>query len=473
MKIGVYGGSFNPIHLMHKEIVLNLLNKGYVDRIIILPTGNYYRKKNLLKGQERIKMIELAFKDDKRVSVSDYEFKNNLISTYRSLDYIKENNKNDKIYFIMGADNLISFNTWKKYEYILDTYNLIIIDRDLDYKDKYEEFSKYKGELILAKDIVTKNISSSVIRDSFYNNKTDEIKEFLDESVFNYINKQGFYKKGYKEAIKETNLTDEEFLSKYNDREYEKVSVTTDIVLFSVSDIEKSNYRYVDKKVFSVLLTKRNTHPYLNKWNLPGGFLSIDETLLDCAKRVLFTETNLENIYLEQLYTFSNLDRDPRTRVLSSSYMGLVDKSKLTSELDENARFFNLELNKNNDIIRLSFTNMEEKFECVVKEIKDKYGIISYEEIDNDYLAFDHLITIITSINRLKNKVEYSDIIFNIMPEYFTLKELQLVYEAILNKKLIDPVFRREIASKVIKTDKTKKDGGHRPSSLYKYNNCN
>ena len=104
-----------------------------------------------------------------------------------------------------------------------------------------------------------------------------------------------------------------------------------------------------------------------------------------------------------------------------------------------------------------------------MEQIKDKYGVISYKEIDNQYLAFDHLLTIVTSINRLKNKVEYSDLVFHMMPKYFTLKELQLVYEAILNKKLIDPVFRREMASKVKKSNRTKNDGGHRPSSLYSY----
>ena len=103
-------------------------------------------------------------------------------------------------------------------------------------------------------------------------------------------------------------------------------------------------------------------------------------------------------------------------------------------------------------------------------EVKDKYGIISYKEVENDYLAFDHLLSIVTSINRLKNKIEYSDLVFHVMPKYFTLKELQLVYEAILNKKLLDPAFRRIIEPKVRKTDKVKTGGGHRPSVLFTYN---
>jgi hypothetical protein len=148
-----------------------------------------------------------------------------------------------------------------------------------------------------------------------------------------------------------------------------------------------------------------------------------------------------------------------------------VDKNRLSSKLKESASFYNLSTIRENNLITICFSNESESFECLVEEVKDEYGVISYNEVKNDYLAFDHLLSIVTSINRLKNKIEYSDLVFHMMPKYFTLKELQLVYEAILNKKLIDPVFRREIAKKVVKSSKSKKDGGHRPSSLYSYKN--
>ena len=469
MKIGVYGGSFNPIHIMHKEIVTSLLNKGYVDKIVLLPTGNYYKKSNLLDGKYRMKMLELAFKDDKRVEINDYEFKNNLISTYRSLDYLQSVYKDDDLYFIMGADNLKGFDTWKKYDYILDTYNLIIIDRDIDYKEELKRYDGYKGEIVIASNVVTNSVSSSEIRDYYYNNVEFDYSKYLDKSVYDYINEKGFYKKGYKEDVTDS-VDEKEFYSSYKSSDYEKMSITTDIVLFSVSDIKKEAYRELDKKVFSVLLVKRNTHPFINRYCLPGGFVSLDEELEDCAKRVLFSETNLDNIYLEQLYTFSSVDRDPRTRVLSSAYLGLVDKNKLEQELKTNASFFNIDVKQENDIITIRFYNDNDSFECVVKETVNKWGIVKYEDISNEYLAFDHLNAIITSITRLKNKIEYTDLVFHMMPKYFTLKELQLVYEAILDKKLIDPVFRREIEGKVTKTNRTRKTGGHRPSVLYKYN---
>lgn len=129
MKIGVYGGSFNPCHLAHKEIVLRLLKDYGFERIVLLPTGNFYKKSNLAKGEERIQMLNLMFADLPQVVICDYEFKNNLICTYRSLDYLQNLYKGDELFFIMGSDNLLHFDSWKRYEYILDTYILSYNDK--------------------------------------------------------------------------------------------------------------------------------------------------------------------------------------------------------------------------------------------------------------------------------------------------------------------------------------------------------
>lgn len=469
MKIGVYGGSFNPCHLMHKRLVLELLEKNYFDRIVIIPTGNFYKKSNLLKGEERIKMLEIMFKDNPRVIISDYEFKNNLICTYRSLDYLQNLYKGDELYFILGGDNLKQFHTWKRYEYILDNYNLLVINRvGLNIDEEVLKYSKYKGNLLCV-NLNLDGTSSSVIRELFLENKDEEALKYLDKNVYDYIIKNGFYHKNYKPKEILKPMTDEEFLKEYNSDMYEKMSITTDITLFSVSDISKNNYRSINKKAFSVLLVKRTTPPFMGKWCLPGGFLSLDETLMDCAKRVLFTETNLDDIYLEQLYTFSEIDRDIRGRVLSCSYLGLVDKAKVLDKLRDNAKFFNIKMEEENDIITVTFESEDETFKSKVQKIKNQYGIYSYKAIDNNYLAFDNLLVIVRSIKRLQNKINYTDIVFHMMPDEFSLKELQLVYEAILDKKLLDPAFRRTIKDKVIKTDNYRVDGGHRPAQLFRY----
>ena len=101
------------------------------------------------------------------------------------------------------------------------------------------------------------------------------------------------------------------------------------------------------------------------------------------------------------------------------------------------------------------------------EETTDRY---SFEVVDNKSIAFDHPLVILSGLERLKNKLEYTDIVFNMMPKYFTLGELQKVYEVILGKKLLDPAFRRIIKDKVKKTDKMKTGEGHRPSVLFEYN---
>ena len=108
------------------------------------------------------------------------------------------------------------------------------------------------------------------------------------------------------------------------------------------SDEEVANYRKSSKKYMSVLLVKRDDYPFKGKWCLPGGFLDVKEDLEDCPRRILARETNLHDIYLEQLYTYGGVHRDPRMRIVSTSYMALVDKNRLTDKLSENASWFNI-----------------------------------------------------------------------------------------------------------------------------------
>ncbi|MBQ8219365.1 MAG: NUDIX domain-containing protein [Bacilli bacterium] len=269
--------------------------------------------------------------------------------------------------------------------------------------------------------------------------------------------------------------SEEEFLKNYNPNKYKQLSLSTDILLISVNDEDTDNYRKNSKKKMSILLIKRKNYPYKDKWCLPGGFLNPEtETLDDCTKRILKTETNLSNIYLEQLYTFDNLNRDPRCRVISTSYMALVDKNRLKDKINENASWFDITLFDDDDKnITVVLDNNVDTIKFSIKKnlrelTTDRY---TFEIKENKDLAFDHPLVIVAGIERLKNKLNYTDIVFNMMPEYFTLGELQQVYEVILGKKLLDPAFRRIIANKVEKTSKMKTGSGHRPSYLFKYKN--
>lgn len=265
--------------------------------------------------------------------------------------------------------------------------------------------------------------------------------------------------------------SEEEFLKNYDLSKYEKPSVTADIVIFSVSAQNKENYRKLSEKKISVLLVKRDSYPFKDKWCLPGGFIGMKETLDEAANRILLAETNMKNIYLEQLYTFSDINRDPRTRVISTTYVALIDKNKCKEKLSLNASWFDMTLIEDENKMEFILENGTEKLEFSVnKVLKDNFSdIYDYTTIINSSLAFDHPLAIAYGISRIKNKIEYTDIVFNMMPEYFTLGELQQVYEVILGKKLLDPAFRRIIANKVVKTDKLKKGGGYRPSAFFKF----
>ena len=265
--------------------------------------------------------------------------------------------------------------------------------------------------------------------------------------------------------------SEEEFLAAYNPEEFDRLALTTDILILSISDEEVANYRKSSKKYMSILLVKRDDYPYKDKWCLPGGFLDVKEDLEDCPRRILARETNLHDIYLEQLYTYGGVHRDPRMRIISTSYMALVDKNRLTDKLSENASWFNITYFEEGNEVLVVLDNGTDTLKFKIKKIlheqtTDRY---KFEIAENDALAFDHPLVIWSGIERLKNKISYTDVVFNMMPELFALGDLQQVYEVILNKKLLDPAFRRIIADKVEKTEFVKTGAGHRPSVLFRY----
>lgn len=283
-------------------------------------------------------------------------------------------------------------------------------------------------------------------------------------------------------------LTEEEFLKTYDSSKFEKPSVTVDVLIFTIFNEKSNNYRKLDDKKLSLLLIKRGGHPFKDKWAIPGGFVNINESLEEGAKRELKEETNVENVYLEQLYTYGDVERDPRTRVISSVYMALVNSDKIDIKAGDDAsdaRWFSVDYKlisrmvdkekketidrykiilKSGDVI---ITSELENIETYVKGHRER----STNIIDDGDLAFDHCKIIGYAIERLRNKIEYTDIAFNLMNEYFSLSELQQVYEIILDKELLKANFRRKINDYVIETNKySEKKGGYRPSKLFKFN---
>ena len=256
-----------------------------------------------------------------------------------------------------------------------------------------------------------------------------------------------------------------------NELKMDRFALSTDVLIFSVSKGEAKTCRNLSDKFFSILLVKRNKEPFKDTWCLPGGFVKENESIDIAADRILEKETNLSNIYKEQLYTFGELNRDPRTRVISTAYMALIDKQKIDNKLSKDASWFNIHLKEEDNKVNVILENEEETLEFIIEKelISETTKKYKYKTIKNEKIAFDHDKIILTGIERMKSKIKDTDIVFNMMPEYFTLGELQQIYEVILDKKLLDPAFRRIIADKVEKTDKMIKTGGHRPSALFRY----
>lgn len=192
MKIGIFGGSFNPPHRMYKQIALYLVQAGYLDSVIFVPTGDRYTKNGLANSKHRYLMVKLMIEGYPELRVSDYELKNTLTYTYQTLDYFKESYPNDEIYFICGSDNLKEFTTWKNYSYILDTYPILVILRKEDDVTKIKE-SLGKGNIILI-DQIHDDISSTDIRSSFQKKKEKNVNLALDWKVENYIQSHHLYR---------------------------------------------------------------------------------------------------------------------------------------------------------------------------------------------------------------------------------------------------------------------------------------
>ena len=221
-------------------------------------------------------------------------------------------------------------------------------------------------------------------------------------------------------------LTDEARAHHYDPSKYERPSVAVDVVMMTLH-----------QKDLQILLVKRRSWPFEGMWAIPGGFVDINESLEDAAKRELHEETSVQDVYIEQLYTFGNPGRDPRTRVITVVYFALLDAEQLR-----------------------------------IKAADDAADVGWFSVYELPPLAFDHGDILDYTLNRLRGKLSYTTIAFNLLPEQFTLRELQRVYEIILHKKLDKRNFRKKVLATGILEDTgaKKMEGTHRPARLYRFN---
>lgn len=233
----------------------------------------------------------------------------------------------------------------------------------------------------------------------------------------------------------------------FND--YPKMSVATDIVILATENIITDDTRKVPEKGIQVLLTKRTIEPFMGRWSIPGGFVDIDKDIYEAAKNKLYMKTGIDNLYMEQLYTYGAPNRDERGRVVSVAHLALVQKENI--DMHDCAWFW---------VIPERDTSGKVTNICVQSE----NGMYATQD-----LAFDHKQILIDAVNRVINKIEYTDVAFNFVPEYFTVKELEMVFQSFLGRKIQG--FRRKMGDRIITTKIMKDDGSaHRPAELYKKN---
>lgn len=238
-----------------------------------------------------------------------------------------------------------------------------------------------------------------------------------------------------------------EFLKNYNPGNYEKPSVTADIVIFTLDEDSE----------LSILLIKRGGYPYKDHWAIPGGFMEVGKESVDeTAARELFEETSIKDVRLTQLYTFSNPDRDPRMHVVSVAYTALVPREALKDmRAADDAKDIGL--------FKIKF---------------DVNGIVfvgKHKSFHESLLAFDHAKIIRTAIERLRGRISYEADAFFLLKDKksFTIYELKRIYEAVLNTKIDAGNFRKRFIRDFVQTglvtvkDEKSSEFGKKPATLY------
>ena len=207
--------------------------------------------------------------------------------------------------------------------------------------------------------------------------------------------------------------------------QYPRAALTVDCVVFGF-----------DGGDLQVLLIRRGLEPFKNKWALPGGFVRVEETLDDAARRELEEETGLKEVFLEQLYTFSAVKRDPRERVVSVAYYALTKPADHTTAASTDAA-------------------------------EARWFTVS----DIPALAFDHADILDTALARLRGKLTYQPIGFELLPPKFTLTQLQRLYESVLGTDIDTRNFRKKLLSfdLLVPLKETHRDGPHPPAQLFKF----
>ena len=265
----------------------------------------------------------------------------------------------------------------------------------------------------------------------------------------------------------------EEFLAAYDETQYRRPSNTVDMILMTISGGS-----------LKILLVKRKDHHFIHDWALPGGFINFDEDMETAVQRELAEETNItDHTYFKQLYTFGNADRDPRTRIITTAYLSMTPEENIRNtaagdDAEERGRF---------TISKITVHTGDEGRESVIRmDLPEKNIHMIYDVTDsvksnyvetrsvlnpdsNARLACDHIKAINMAMDQLQHRAASTGILFNMLPEEFTLRQAQTVYEAIIGRTTDTGNFRRDIRKMLKATGKKCATGG-KAAELFRFN---
>ncbi len=292
------------------------------------------------------------------------------------------------------------------------------------------------------------------------------------------------------------------WLGTYDITRFPRPSVAADMAVFSIMETAvweeetgqfRGNYRKDPEKCLKLLLIRRGSHPYKDCWALPGGFCRPGESIQETAKRELKEETGVEDAYLNPFSIFSEPERDPRGWIISHGFLALMDggRCELRSGSDAwEARWFSISMKKQQvkKEVEEAHAVIENEYElhlhceggknlslkAVIQEQKTfqaYHETVEYRILETGGLAFDHAKIILCAYLALREEAGDSGrIVFDLMPETFTLKSLQSAYETIQGRPLLTANFRRKIGAYVKETEEIADGAGHRPARLYRRN---
>lgn len=223
------------------------------------------------------------------------------------------------------------------------------------------------------------------------------------------------------------------FLNAYDPTAYDRPSITVDLVLLGMH-----------RGRLSALLVQRDQPPFAGFWALPGGFVAMDESLDHAAERLLRDKAGLDGAHLEQLYSFGAVDRDPRMRVITIAYLVLLREEQMEAALRTGLVTFAALEGEPVETINVDGTPLP--------------------------LAFDHQRILTLARDRLRGKIDYSDVAFAFLQPLFTLRALQDVHEAVLGTPFNKPAFRRRMLDRgwLVATGMREEDASHRPAELFR-----